>query len=175
MMMTEKTQTNLASKFKERVMKPLLLAVAITALIWGFSSKFTILPPTSTYPCLPGHIYLLDRNNLNIHAGDLVTFRAKGTKLFPDGTLFTKLVVGAAGDSVIVDRGLVSNGKKTYNTDISMTADYLHLKLDSLSRTEVIPKGKLFVIGTMPGSYDSRFWGNVDIESQVIGKTYVIF
>lgn len=165
----------LTSKEKERVYKPLLLAGVCTVAITGFSSRYTILPPVSDYPCIPGRLFIMDRKDKLIERGDLVTFRAQGAHLFPDGTLFTKISAAVGGDKVEVNRNLVINGHHTYHTDVSVTADYLKVSLDSISRKEEVPEGKLFALGSLPGSYDSRFWGLVDVEEQVVGKAYVIF
>lgn len=165
----------LTSKRKERVFKPLVIAAFCTTAVTGFSSRYTLLPPVSDYPCIPGRLFIMDRADLNVGVGDLVTFKSKDTVLFPDGTLFTKITVGAPGDTVIVDRNEVFNGRHNYHSDVSVTADYLKVTLDSLSREEHLQSGKLFALGTLPGSLDSRFWGTVDIPSQVVGKSYVIF
>lgn len=165
----------LTSKAKERIYKPLILACVCTAAITGFSSRYTLLPPVSDFPCIPGRLFIMDRADQNIERGDLVTFKAQGAVLFPDGTLFTKISAGVGGDTVEVNRNIVSNGPRIYHSDVSVTADHLKVSLDSLSRKEALPDGKLFALGTLPGSYDSRFWGSVDVESQVIGKAYVIF
>lgn len=165
----------LTSKLKERVYKPICVAAICSYVVIGFSSKYTILPPVSDYPCIPGHVFLLDSSNLKINSGDLVTFKSHGASLFPDGTLFTKIAAGVAKEEVEVDRNLIINGDRIYQTDVSVTADHLNISLDSLSKKQSIKEGELFAIGTLPGSYDSRFWGVVDIQKQVLGKTYVIF
>jgi conjugal transfer pilin signal peptidase TrbI len=165
----------LTSKVKERVYKPLLLAGVCTVAITGFSSRYTLLPPVSDYPCIPGRLFIMDRADQKIERGDLVTFRSQGVHLYPDGTLFTKISAGVGGDNVEVDRNLVINGHRVYHSDVSVTADHLKVSLDSISRKEKVPAGKLFALGSLPGSYDSRFWGLVDVEEQVVGKAYVIF
>lgn len=163
------------SKLKERVYKPLLILTLSAVSITAFSSRYTLLPPVSDYACIPGRLFIMDREDKNISSGDIVTFKAKNTGLFKDGTLFTKIAFGAGGDTVIVDRTLITNGSKTYHTDVSVTADHLKIPVDTLQQEIKLPSGKLFTIGTLPGSFDSRFWGDVDVQSQVIGKTYVIF
>ncbi|WP_125825534.1 MULTISPECIES: signal peptidase I [unclassified Pseudoalteromonas] len=165
----------LTSKVKERVYKPLLILCTCTVAITSFSNRYTFLPPVSDYPCIPGRLYIMDKYDHKINKGDLVTFHAQGVKLFPDGTLFTKISAGVGGDTVQVKRNMIINGDHVYHTDVSVTANHLKVSLDSLSREENIPKGKLFALGSLPGSYDSRFWGLVDIEKQVVGKSYVIF
>ena len=160
---------------KERVIKPLMLGLCISGLMLTFVSRFTFLPPISDYPCIPGRLFIMDRADQIIDQGDLVTFKARGVELFADDTLFTKIAIGLEGDKVEVLRGAVKSGDLSFSSDIGITADYLGITLDSLVRTEKIDSGKLFALGTLPGSYDSRFWGQVDIKEQVVGKTYVIF
>ncbi|MCD9476333.1 hypothetical protein GLP21_18465 [Photobacterium carnosum] len=162
------------SFFKERIRKPIILGGILVLSISAFCNRYTIIPPTGSVPCISGLVFLLDRHDMNIHEGDLVTFLAKNTQLFANDTVFTKLVVGDAGDEVKVNRNSVSNAGKVWNTDITVAAQVLKMPLDKLSRTERIKENHLFAIGTLPGSYDSRFWGEVNIEEQVVGKTYVL-
>lgn len=164
----------LTTKVRERVYKPVLVGAFCIFSITAFSNRYTFLPPVSDYPCIPGSLFLLDRHDQNIKPGDLVTFKSKGTK-FPDGTLFTKITAGIGGDSVEINRGAVSNGTRSYHSDVSVTADHLQIPVDSLSKVVELPNGELFAIGTLPGTYDSRFWGSVNVEEQVVGRTYVIF
>ncbi len=165
----------LTSKLKERLVKPLVVITVCTVSITSFSNRYTLLPPISEYQCIPGRLFIMDKADHTIRKGDLVTFRAQGTKLFADGTLFTKISAGVGGDVVSVGRNNVANGNRIYHSDVSVTANHLNISLDDLSRKETIPQGKLFALGSLPGSYDSRFWGLVDVSKQVVGKSYVIF
>lgn len=162
------------SFFKERIRKPIILGGVLVLSISAFCQRYTIIPPTGSVPCISGLVFLLDRHDMNVHDGDLVTFLAKNTQLFANDTVFTKLVVGDAGDDVRVDRNSVSNAENVWNTDITVAAQVLKIPLDKLSRTERIKANHLFAIGTLPGSYDSRFWGEINIDKQVLGKTYVL-
>ncbi|ENP8454714.1 TPA: S26 family signal peptidase [Photobacterium damselae] len=159
---------------KERIVKPLVIGSVISLSITAFCQRYTIIPSSSSFPCISGSIFLLDRQDMNIQDGNLVTFLTKNAKLFPDDTHFTKLVVGSGGDTIVINRNEITNAGKTWNTDVTLSAQVLHVTLDSLSRTETIKPGHLFTIGTLPGSYDSRFWGQVNIKKQVLGKTYVL-
>lgn len=162
------------SFFQQRVLIPLTLAAFFTAAFFGFSQNFKLIVDVGKYPCLGGKLFLLDKNDLAVEQGDLVLIKSRHT-LFPDDTPFIKIAVGVAGDEVHVDHNVVSSGNLNYQTDISNIGSEQNMKASEFQQTINIPEGKLFALATLPGAYDSRSWGLVDIKEQLIGTLYVIF
>jgi signal peptidase I len=110
-----------------------------------------------------------------VHRGDVVVF------VFPpDPTKdFIKRVIGVAGDTVAVKNGVVwLNGAE-------MSDPHRHWEVSARDRSAVsprdnfgpvtVPQGKLFMMGdNRDRSYDSRFWGFVDLND-VEGRATIIY
>jgi len=92
---------------------------------------------------------------------------------------FIKRIVGTGGDEVqIKDKTVYVNGvalPEPYSVHgDNSTLDKFAGPRDNLKSTTV-PKGKLFVMGdNRDFSYDSRFWGYVDMN-EVKGKAFIIY
>jgi len=107
--------------------------------------------------------------------GDIIVF------VFPEDTSkdFIKRVIGLPGDTVEIRRKTVLVNGEPLEEPYTRFADGMDAEL--LVRTRDIlppvrvPAGKLFVMGdNRDRSYDSRFWGFVDMDA-VIGKALFIY
>jgi signal peptidase I len=110
-----------------------------------------------------------------VHRGDVVVF------VFPQDETkeFIKRVVGVAGDTVQVKNGEVFlNGEP-------MPDPHAHFEVAPQERSQysprdnygpvVVPPGKFFMMGdNRDRSYDSRFWGFVNLD-QVEGRAMFIY
>ena len=104
--------------------------------------------------------------------GDIVVF------VYPkdESKDFIKRVVGVAGDTVEVRNKKVFVNGEPVEDPHAFFADgkQLQVKRDNMAPT-VVPEGKLFVMGdNRDRSYDSRFWGLVDV-GEVKGKAFIIY
>ncbi|MGH7907195.1 MAG: signal peptidase I [Candidatus Binataceae bacterium] len=165
-----------AYKIPSGSMEPTLLIgdhLLVNKLEYGFrlpDSLFGFTPLASEIPY--GH-YLTRFGK--VHRGDVVVF------VFPlDHTKdFIKRVIGIPGDTVAVRKGAVYlNGKKMPNL-------HGHYELSPEARTPfsprdkfgpvTVPKRDFFMMGdNRDHSYDSRFWGFVNINA-VEGKAQIIY
>ena len=111
----------------------------------------------------------------NPKRGDIVVFK------FPEdpGKDFIKRVIGVAGDVVEVRDKKVYVNSKLLNHDFGIHTDsYIFPKSDQPRDNfgpVVVPPHSLFVMGdNRDQSYDSRFWGFVDLKA-VKGKALMIY
>jgi len=155
----------------------LLVLVVIAAGGKWFMAHYS-LALASGKPCLPGRLYLVakgappDRN-------DLIAFVADARAWpYRPGMRFVKLVVGIPGDQVEIDgacQGMVTG--PDYATAFVLeepVLDVLGKECRDLAGWYEIPPGHFFVVGTLPDSYDSRYWGLV-APGQVIGRAARVF
>lgn len=150
------------------------LVIVYVPLAW-FSGQYRIVYDSiKGANCLPYSVFVVDLKNRSIRRGDYLAFVSRQMEPFyADGTPVVKLVAGVPGDHVQVNAAGVSvNGQQR--------GTLLHLqdgeklwrmgrRLTDVARDEVIPPGRVWMMGTHPRSYDSRYWGYISDE-QVIGR-----
>ena len=142
------------------VMSVLVAAIWVLALVRLFAHHVPVLPLLFNWtPSLPYKVALVDFRSSSIDRGDLVVYAFEGPageKAYPGlrhQALF-KRVAGIAGDVVTVQgrdvfvNGVLVGRAKTHAFD--------HRLLDPIAPT-VIPAGHLYVQGTSPDSFDSRY------------------
>ncbi len=127
--------------------------------------------------CLPWDVYVIDKHNQEVKVGNLVAFVAdeRMEPKFKSGTTVIKQVAGVEGDKVSVDSAahyIVAG--TNYGIIMEEGAEVAQKDLQELIVTEDIPEGRLSVIGTLPRSFDSRYWGYVN-SNQIIGRAYGIY
>lgn len=157
-----------------------LLVVAI-----GFGSVITALEASAGkwvlatdvqkyYRCLPFEWYVVTELNTPFVAmrGDLVRFQTpEDVERFTGAYEAIKLVAGVPGDRwEIRDDRLYVNGDEWGPLHLMSS---LGLARGSLDGSGVVPEGQVFVLGTNPSSYDSRYWGPLD-TSYITGKAHVV-
>lgn len=123
--------------------------------------------------CLPLSLAWLVKNpQTNLKRGDLVYFAPFGALSRVREPVIIKQVAGMPGDQLEI-RGdaVLINGRQVARGFPFLRA--FHTTLSAVQRREIIPAGRLFVIGTQPGSMDSRYWGYLP-QSRVKGKAYAL-
>lgn len=164
-----------------RVLKPLLILIVTAACFFMFIGRFTVVFGFGGTPCLQGSLFLLDKHDQNIMRGDLFFMRSRND-VFSDDTQFIKIAGGVAGDIIHLDKNRLAVTStldpfylKKYQIDLSQTAKTFQWPANKLTNVTEVHTGQIYALATLPGAYDSRSFGVVDVESQVIGKLYVIF
>jgi conjugal transfer pilin signal peptidase TrbI len=124
--------------------------------------------------CLPYSVFLVDLRDRAVERDEYVAFVSMQMEPFyQNGTLAVKLVAGVPGDHVTVNaKGVSVNGR--YMGSLLHLQDGERLwrmgrRVDEVERDEQVPVGHLWMMGTNPRSYDSRYWGYIQ-KSQVVGR-----
>ncbi|MDO9043542.1 MAG: signal peptidase I [Desulfocapsaceae bacterium] len=108
-------------------------------------------------------------------SGDVVVFRYPRDRSLD----YIKRVVAVGGDTLEVrDKQVFLNGKQVVNPHAHFTnRDIMSAGAGPRDNfgPVTVPEGKIFVMGdNRDNSYDSRFWGFVDL-SDVLGKAMIIY
>lgn len=125
--------------------------------------------------CMPWVAYIIKLGPIeNIKHGDYIAIRDADGLLGPKfkDQLLGKQVTGMPGDRIVVKNDFLwINGKP-------IGALILNAKLGkgagAFDRDEVVPPGKLFLTGTEPRSYDSRYVGFFD-PKHIVGSVSPVF
>jgi len=84
-----------------------------------------------------------------------------------------KLVAGVPGDMVeVTAQGISINGRH-WGPLNAIVLEKSGKTAESVTRSFEIPEGELLLLGTLPRSYDGRYWGTVKLE-QVIGRAWMV-
>jgi conjugal transfer pilin signal peptidase TrbI len=166
------------------------LAVLATAytLGWWFSNLYEF-GIAQGKPCMPGRFYFIERKvegrvPPEFKHGDLIVFRTdtRTAPYYEPGTRFVKEVRGVPGDHVHIDAaGKVEITGKEYRFETALEPQVVDLlgetagkKIADFTLDYSIPAGGYFAMGTLPDSYDSRYWGLVRLD-QVVGKGLAVW
>ncbi|MGO8988890.1 MAG: signal peptidase I [bacterium] len=173
-------------KFIKEYVEPIVIAVLIALFIRAFIVQAFKIPSSSMEPTLlVGDHILVNKFIYGIRIpytnikfcqykkpgrGDIIVF------IFPKDRSkdFIKRVIGLEGEKVEI----INN--KIYVNDKLMNDPWGHFILARPSLEDFgpirIPEGSLFVMGdNRDNSQDSRFWGFVNINNDVIGRAFVIY
>jgi len=177
-------------KFVREYVEPIVIAVLIALFIRAFIVQAFKIPSSSMEPTLlVGDHILVNKFIYGIRVpytnmkffqykkprrGDIIVF------IFPKDRSkdFIKRVIGTEGDKVDIV------GQKIYIND-KVIDDPWGNYCDGIrgfsgngrfEHVDRVPDGHLFVMGdNRDNSQDSRFWGFVDINNDVIGRAFVIY
>ena len=150
------------------------LALLAPAIAW-FAQHYRILDErTVGERCLPYRFYLLHLSEHGEQRGDYVAFSAERMEPFyPAGTLVAKQVIGVPGDHVLVNANGVWVNEQFWGALQHVKAGGRLWRLghrpEEYVRDERVPPHQLWVMGTHPRSFDSRYWGYVSDE-QIVGR-----
>jgi signal peptidase I len=173
-------------KFIKEYVEPIVIAVLIALFIRAFIVQAFKIPSSSMEPTLlVGDHILVNKFIYGIRIpytnvkffqyrkpgrGDIIVF------IFPKDRSkdFIKRVIGLEGEKVEI----INN--KIYVNDKLMSDPWGHFTLVRPSLEDFgpikIPEGSLFVMGdNRDNSQDSRFWGFVNVNNDVIGRAFVIY
>lgn len=162
-------------RVKEKERKKALMVLAITFFgVIGFSNFFGIFLDTSELRCLPERVYLGYPKLRDPRIGDIVSFvstEREALGIFR-GHRLAKIVMAMGGDKVVSDeRGVFINGKFIAVRSPISLQKLKDRKLTPINMDRVLQPGEIFLMGTLPRSFDSRYWG---VVPEAIVERYVL-
>lgn len=150
------------------------LAIVYLPLAWFADHYRIVYDSVKGANCLPYSVFLVDLRDRATDRGQYIAFVTRQMEPFyADGTIAVKQIAAVPGDRVQVStQGVAINGH--------VQGALLHLKegerlwrmgrrISDVERDELVPQGHLWMMGTNPRSYDSRYWGYIENE-QIIGR-----
>lgn len=155
--------------------KSAVALVLVYAPIGWFTSHYRLVyDAIQGANCLPYTVFLVDLEDRAVVRGAYVAFISRQMEPFyADGTIAVKEIAGVPGDRVIVNaHGVVVNDRHRGALLHLQPGERLHqmgTRLADVQRDEQVPVGRVWMMGTHPRSYDSRYWGYIE-SSQVIGR-----
>lgn len=128
---------------------------------------------TQVIKCLPGTVFIIRQSPPDkIERGQMIAYRSRGLLPFlQDGRGVAKLVAAVPGDRVKVDATGVSINGVYWGPLNSTVLRKSGRTAESVSTSYVVGQGELLVLGTLPRSYDGRYWGTIKSD-QVIGNAW---
>ena len=157
---------NLARNPRVRVGLQALLIIAVAFPLAGWASTtisrhYTLGLDLQKRSCLPWTAYLIHHEPpATIHRGDILGFYPRG-KMGPtfEGKLVVKMIGGVPGDELLVkDDVFYVNGRRHGRLDLLARLGKASGYFD---RRVAVSDGNYLFIGTLPRSYDGRYWGFV--------------
>lgn len=165
------------------------VAVVVAAMAFG---KYSLAPALSRHwrvlideqerTCLPFRVAILKVGRPDeVHRGAYVAFVSHGRVGMgiddmlaqkPGRRVIVKKVIGVPGDILTVtkDRAYIN---QEFVGDLDLL-QRLEKPSGAFDRTEAVPERQYALFGTLPRSYDSRYWGPVPHE-ELVGVVYPIF
>lgn len=160
-----------------RIAEYFLVGVALAGGTLVLATRFGLAFPIQDRRCLPYSAYLVIWDGQAPEPGEFVVFRTdqRVKPIYPAGVDFVKKVVAGGGSAyrVRADGEVLVNGEVLGHMEKDVLKE-LEVPPEALARTGQVPKGGVFAIGTLPGTYDSRYWGPVRRE-QIRGRAIPLF
>ena len=143
---------------------------------WLFAMRFSIGINPQILGCIPGRVLLVDHWDRMPRRGRIYAYRTKQAEpVYPNGTLMAKFLVAGPGDTVAV-----TDDFRILVNDQVVARGLPHLKdlsseaLKSFIGSRVLMADQYWMLGTLPMSFDSRYWGAIHGD-QIVGRAYVLF
>lgn len=161
---------------KKRPWKKQIILMAIVTIFAApagmyVMSRFKIAIDPQNNQCLPPYrIYIVDKFDRNPIRGKTFAFTSQYIRVYGKGI---KVVDGLPGD-------LISVSPEETTVNGSMVGEELRLAKESghtakeLTRTGIIPEGRIWLMGRTKLSFDSRYWGSVSSKN-ILGRAYPIW
>lgn len=154
--------------------------ITLTALLllcgWLFAMRFSIGVNPQAVGCIRGSLFVIDHLDRTPRRGRVFAYRAmQAEPIYANGTLMAKVLVAGPGDTVEVTpdfRVLVN--EKTFARGLPHLKFADELTVKQFVGKRVLKADQYWMLGTLPMSFDSRYWGPIHAD-QIVGRAYVLF
>lgn len=151
----------LYSSGRQRMM---FIAVAAACMFSGlnFLGNYGVFFDFQEARCLPERLYLGYPRNNEIQRNDVVSFIATQESMAGlfNGERIAKLAAGLPGDKVVSDEtGVTINGLKVAERNPLTLGRMLKRGAVPVSVNKTLGEDEVFLLGTLPRAFDSRYWG----------------
>jgi conjugal transfer pilin signal peptidase TrbI len=127
-----------------------------------FNTQFGVFLDLNETRCMPERLYVGFPRTETLKHGDIVSFRADNRMMFDlmTGNRVAKIVAGLPGDHVVSNaQGAFVNGVPVGQRNPISLQKLADKGKVPVNMDRVLQPGELFVVGTLPRSFDSRYWG----------------
>jgi len=146
--------------------RELITAGSIVAILGAlglvFNTQYGVFLDMAETRCLPEYLYVGYPREAELKRGDVVSFKANDQIMFNimTGKRIAKMIAGMPGDHVVSNSsGLFINGKFIAKRHPISLKNLAAKGKQPMDMDRVLAPGELVVIGTLPRSFDSRYWG----------------
>lgn len=154
--------------------------IAISILLffcgWLFSLRYSIGVNGQIVGCIQGNFFLVDHKDRVPKQGKIFAYRSmQAEPVYPNGTLMAKYLAAGPGDTVEVtpDFRILVN-EKQFTRGLPHLKDADDETLKNFIGKRVLKADEYWVLGDLPMSFDSRYWGAIRVD-QLVGRAYVLF
>lgn len=141
-----------------------------------FAQRYSIGINPQVMGCIPGRVFLVDHRDRSPQCGQIFAYRSgQAAPVYADGTLMAKYLAAGPGDTVEVTEDF-----RILVNDHLFARGLPHLKgldpkaLKAFVGRRVLAADQYWMLGTLPMSFDSRYWGPIHGD-QIVGRAYVLF
>ena len=176
--------TALATQTSEQARKPrpwlhsvfgiCCLALLLAVRIAGGSPVGFIYDPNRLHCITDFHLGVFVKHQPSqFQRSELVMFKPVPALWYVREPFVLKRVVALPGDHLVIKgESVIVNGKEVVH-GLELASVYMK-SLEQLQRDEMVPDGRLFVIGDAQRSDDSRYWGYLE-ATKVVGTANRLF
>lgn len=117
--------------------------------------------------CLPEDYFLIGQQKPDtLERGNAYRFIAHGLgPVIPERMPLVKRAAALEGDVVSVNAGGVSVNGKFWGPLNAQVMKKAGLTVATVTRTYTVPKGRVLMLGTLPRSFDGRYFGPVETKT----------
>ena len=153
---------------RRQLFKAAALALFIGACGVALKSEYGLFYDPQETRCMPEKLFVGFPRHEVLVRGDIVSYRANSRMMLDlmTGRRLGKIVAAVPGDRVVSNAsGAYVNGVLVGHRNATTLKNIAAKGKSPVDINKVLQPGELFVIGTLPRSFDSRYWGVLRDES----------